>query len=128
MLAASRAPMMLERLVADALHCGLNSPVLWRLLVHEKTGGNPFFTIQFITELEEEGLLRFEPGAASLALELDRIHAKGYKANVVDLMVGKLSRFPDPTQESLKQLACLGNSAEFELLQTVYAGFKRRNA
>ena len=35
-------------------------------------------------------------------------------------MVGKLSRFSNVTQKFLKQLACLGNSAEFELLRTVY--------
>ena len=32
-------------------------------LVHEKTGGNPFFAIQFLTELAEEGLLAFDPVA-----------------------------------------------------------------
>jgi predicted ATPase len=89
-------------------------------LIHKKTGGNPFLTIQFITELEEEGLLRFEPGVAVWRWDVDRIHAKGYTANVVDLMVGKLSRLPNATQESLKQLACLGNRSEFELLRTVY--------
>jgi PAS domain S-box-containing protein len=109
-----------ERLVVDALHCAPNSAGLLAQLVHEKTGGNPFFTIQFIKELEEEGLLRFEPSAATWRWDIDRIHAKGYTANVVDLMVGKLSRFPNAMQESLKQLACLGNGAEFELLRTVF--------
>ena len=109
-----------ERLLAEAMRTGLEAAEPLARLIHEKTGGNPFFTIQFITELEEEGLLRFEPGAATWRWDIDRIHAKGYTANVVDLMVGKLSRFPDATQECLKQLACLGNSAEFELLRTVY--------
>jgi PAS domain S-box-containing protein len=113
-----------ERLVVDALRCGPNSAGLLAQLVHEKTGGNPFFTIQFIKELEEEGLLRFEPRAAAWRWDIDRIHAKGYTANVVDLMVGKLSRFPNATRESLKQLACLGNIAEFELLRTVYEDSK----
>ena len=89
-------------------------------LIHEKTGGNPFFAIQFIAELEEEGLLRFEPSAAAWRWDLDRIHAKGYTDNVVDLMVGKLSRLPECDAGALKQLACLGNSADFELLRTVY--------
>jgi PAS domain S-box-containing protein len=107
-------------LVSDSLRCEQERVSSLAALVFEKTGGNPFFTIQFITELEEEGLLRFEPSAATWRWDVDRIHAKGYTANVVDLMVGKLSRFPNATQESLKQLACMGNSAEFELLRTVY--------
>src|SRR5579863_2186475 len=108
------------RLVAEAMRCEREAADPLAQLIYEKTGGNPLFTIQFITELEEERLLRFEPSAAAWRWDVDRIHAKGYTANVVDLMVGKLSRFSNVTQESLKQLACLGNSAEFELLRTVY--------
>ena len=37
-------------------------------LVYEKTGGNPFFTIQFLTALAEEKLLAFSPGAGALGL------------------------------------------------------------
>ena len=53
-----------------------------------------------------------------------RIHAKGYTDNVVDLMVGKLSRLPINTQKALQQLACLGNSAERALLAMVREGSK----
>ena len=108
------------RLLADAMRCERRAADPLAQLIHEKTGGNPFFTIQFIMELEEEGLLRFEPRAATWRGEIDRIHAKGYTANVVDLMVGKLSRFSDATREALKQLACLGNGAEFDLLRAMY--------
>ena len=51
--------------------------------------------------------------------DLDRIHAKGYTDNVVDLMVGKLTRLPAETQEALQQLACLGNVAEIATLSIV---------
>ena len=44
--------------------------------------------------------------------DLDRIHAKGYTDNVVDLMVGKLTRLPVETQQALQHLACLGNVAD----------------
>ena len=54
------------------------------------------------------------------AWDLNRIHAKGYTDNVVDLMVGKLNRLPVETQNALQQLACLGNSAEFAMLRMVY--------
>ncbi|MFL6310473.1 MAG: PAS domain-containing protein [Terriglobales bacterium] len=117
---APLGPEDIGQLVADSLRCERETAGLLAQLVHEKTGGNPFFTFQFITELEQEGLLRFEPNAATWRWDLKRIHSKGYTTNVVDLMVGKLSRFPNATQESLKQLACLGNSAEFGLLRTVF--------
>ncbi|MFL6388374.1 MAG: PAS domain-containing protein [Terriglobales bacterium] len=117
---APLGPDDIGQLIADSLRCEPEAAGPLAQLIHEKTGGNPFFTIQFITELEQESLLSFEPSAAIWRWDLEHIHSKGYTANVVDLMLGKLSRFPNATQESLKQLACLGNSAEFGLLRTVY--------
>src|SRR5258706_567157 len=78
------------RLVADALHC---KPELARPLaelVQEKTGGNPFFAIQFFIALADEGLLAFDPVASAWQWNIDRIPAKSYADNVVDLMEGKL--------------------------------------
>ena len=37
-------------------------------------------------------------------------------------MVGKLNRLPAETQEALQQFACMGNSAEFEMLRMAYQG------
>ena len=90
-------------------------------LVHEKTAGNPFFVIQFLHALAEEGLLRFDHDAARWSWDLDRIRAKGYTDNVVDLMVGKLTRLPVETQQALQQLACLGNVADIAMLSIVLA-------
>jgi signal transduction histidine kinase len=89
-------------------------------LVHEKTGGNPFFAIQFFTALADEGLLGFDPVAPAWQWDMDRIRAKSYTDNVVDLMAGKLKRFSATTQEALKQLACLGNVAEIATLALVH--------
>ncbi len=60
-------------------------------LVHAKTAGNPFFVLQFLQALADEGLLAFDHEAQRWSWDLDRIHAKGYADNVVDLMVGKLA-------------------------------------
>src|SRR3984957_7871404 len=80
------------RLVTDALHCEGDSGHPLAQLVHEKTGGNPFFSIQLLTTLAEEGLLRLDPNAATWIWDLAGIHAKGYTENVVDLIVGKVKR------------------------------------
>jgi predicted ATPase/signal transduction histidine kinase len=106
----------LGRLIADSLHCEPERASPLAQLVHEKTGGNPFFAIQFIYALAEEALLTFDHRQARWSWDLNRIHAKGYTDNVVELMVGKLNRLPVETQNALQQLACLGNSAEFALL------------
>jgi len=110
----------LRSLIADTLHCDPDHAAPLAQLIHDKTAGNPFFAIQFISALAEEGLLTFDHGEGRWTWDLNRIHAKGYTDNVVDLMVGKLNRLPAETQKALQQLACLGNSAEFTLLQMVY--------
>ena len=107
-------------LMADAFRCEPERVVPLAHLVHEKTAGNPFFAIQFISSLAEEGMLTFDHDAARWSWDLDRIHAKRYTDNVVDLMVGKLTRLPADTQQVVQQLACLGNAAAVATLSLVY--------
>ena len=108
------------RLVADALHCAADSSHPLAKLVHEKTGGNPFFAIQFLTALAEEGLLSRDPDAGTWIWDLARIRAHGYTDNVVDLMVEKLKRLSNTAQTALQQFACLGNVAEIATLSVVF--------
>ena len=109
----------LRQLVADALRCESERAAPLARLVHDKTAGNPFFAIQFLTALGEEGLVAIDADNTRWRWDLDRIHAKGYTDNVVDLMVGKLTRLPAKTQAALQQLACLGNAAHIKMLSIV---------
>jgi len=110
----------LGQLVADALHCERDSAHPLAQLMHEKTQGNPFFAIQFLTALAEDGLLALDAETATWIWDLARICAKGYTDNVVDLMVGKIKRLSDETQEALRQLACLGNVVQTAALALVH--------
>jgi serine/threonine protein kinase len=117
------APLGLDdvgQFIADALHCVPERVRPLAQLVQEKTGGNPFFAIQFFTALAEEGLLVFDPIARAWQWSMDRIRAKSFTDNVVALMVGKLKRTSPTTQEALKQLACLGNIAPTTNLAMVH--------
>ncbi|MGJ5814571.1 sigma 54-interacting transcriptional regulator [Paludibaculum fermentans] len=109
----------LEQLISDSLHCDTSYSGPLAQLLHDKTSGNPFFAIQFLSALFEEGLLTFEHVEGRWLCDLDGIHAKGYTDNVVELMVRKLSRLIPEARNALKQLACLGHSAEFTMLQVV---------
>jgi PAS domain S-box-containing protein len=109
----------LTQLIMDSVHCETERATPLAQLIHEKTAGNPFFAIQLISVLLDEGLLTFNHGEGQWTWDLNRIYAKGYTDNVVDLMVGKLSHLPAETQKALRQMACLGNGARFATLQTI---------
>ncbi len=110
----------LALLMEDSLHCKPEEIAPLAELVHQKTEGNPFFSIQFISALAEEGLLNFDHTSGKWIWQLNRIRAKEYTDNVVALLVGKLSRLPAGTQEALRQLACFGSSSDFTLLETIF--------
>jgi PAS domain S-box-containing protein len=107
------------RLAADALHCEPERARSLAQLVHEKTSGNPFFAIQFLMALNEDGLLVFDPVAPAWRWNMDRIRARSYTDNVADLLVEKLKRLSDPAQDAMKQLACLGNVVDVATLTLV---------
>src|SRR5205823_10662610 len=63
----------LSLLAAGAMHCAPERVRPLAQLVQEKTGGNPFFAVQFLTELAEEELLAFDPVAPAWQWDIDRI-------------------------------------------------------
>jgi PAS domain S-box-containing protein len=107
------------KLVADSLNCATDSAEPLAKLVYEKTGGNPFFTIQFFTSLAEERLLRFDPAHSAWTWDMSRIRTKEYTDNLGEFMAAKLHRLSSRSQEALGQFACLGNTAELSYLARV---------
>ncbi|MEW6343351.1 MAG: AAA family ATPase [Pseudomonadota bacterium] len=108
-----------EHLLADSLRCEPQEVARLAHLVYEKTAGNPFFVIQFISVLAEESLLTFDHARSQWRWDLQRIFAKGFTDNVVDLMVGKLNRLSVAAQRVVQILACFGNSCDVQTLSFV---------
>src|SRR5262249_31594313 len=109
----------LGSLVADSLRCDAEQVAPLVGLVHAKTDGNPFFVIQFLHVLADEGLLAFDHERARWSWDLGGVHTKRYTDNIVELLVEKLSRLPLDVQAALRQLACLGNVADVAILSIV---------
>jgi len=107
----------LEQLLAESLHGDLQRVAPLARLILDKTQGNPFFALQFISTLAEEDLLTFDYARAQWSWDLDSALAMGYADAVVDLVVGRLARLSVPTRETLQTFACLGNTARFDVLQ-----------
>lgn len=109
----------LSSLVSDALGCSqdLSAPLVH--VVFEKTRGNPFFAVQFLKSLYHEKLLWFNQVNQHWEWDLPGVDAVGYSEDVVDLLVDKLRKLPESTQEMLLRKACLGNRTDIAALSAV---------
>jgi PAS domain S-box-containing protein len=103
-------------LLDDCLHCGRAAAQPLARLVHDKTAGNPFFVMQFLSALEHEGLLVFDSNTAAWRWDVVQIRAKDFTDNVAHLLIARLHRLAAATVEYLQRLACLGNSADLQTL------------
>ncbi|MGQ0503813.1 MAG: AAA family ATPase [Myxococcaceae bacterium] len=109
------------QLVADAVRRPRQDVQPLAELVYERTAGNPFFAVQLLTSLHQEGLIRFDPRSASWRWSLGAIRARGFTHEVVDLMLERLRALPEATKDGLKLAACLGSRVEVATLAMVRA-------
>ena len=106
----------ITNLIADTVRKDRGSVILLAELVVGKTQGNPFFVNQFLRTLYEENLLIFNSEQRNWDWNISEIEAVGITDNVVELMVGKLRKMPDSTQQVLRLAACVGNSFDLNTL------------
>ncbi len=112
-------PLSLEdvgQLVTDALP-GAGPAVVAPLatLARAKTDGNPFFLLQFMLTLHQDGLLVRTP-EGRWRWDAEAIRARGYSDNVVDFMAGKLRQLPRDTLYLLRLAACVGTAVAPSML------------
>ena len=113
-----------DQLIAETLHSDSESVRPLAELVVRKTGGNPFFVSEFMKTLYQENLLTFQPphagGIGRWKWDVAEIEAMSITDNVVDLMIGKLQKFPESTQQVLRLGACLGNQFDLNTLSLIH--------
>jgi predicted ATPase/signal transduction histidine kinase len=106
-------------LIADTLRCRSEDAAPLAELVREKTDGNPFFMIQFLTALYQEHLIEFDPDGPAWRWDIERIRQQGLTDNVVELLVERLRRLPAAAQDVLKLAACVGSTASARTLAVI---------
>ena len=109
----------IAHLLSDALTSEISLVTPLAQLVHEKTGGNPFFVIQFTFALRDDGLLAFDTNALCWSWDVNRIRARGFTDNLAEFMVAKIGRLPLATRELLKRFACFGRAVPAASLATL---------
>ncbi|SET45387.1 trifunctional serine/threonine-protein kinase/ATP-binding protein/sensor histidine kinase [Stigmatella erecta] len=106
----------IQRLVADTLPgAGAEIREPLSVLALQKTGGNPFFLLQFLRTLNQDGLLVRTP-EGSWRWDAEGVRARGYSDNAVDFMVGTLRQLPAATRHLLRLAACVGNAFPLRIL------------
>lgn len=105
-------PSALTHFVADTLRRPVTAVEPLAGLIREKTQGNPFFAIHFLTALHREGLLLHDPVDGGWRWDLSAIRRQGFTDNVVELMLGRLRRLSAAARDVLAQAACVGSTVD----------------
>jgi predicted ATPase/signal transduction histidine kinase/tRNA A-37 threonylcarbamoyl transferase component Bud32 len=116
------APLHLQQignLIADTVRKDTKSALPLAELVVSKTQGNPFFVNQFLKTLYQENLLKFNFKERNWDWNISEIESVGITDNVIELMIGKLRKMPESTQQVLRLAACVGNSFDLKTLSII---------
>ncbi|MDZ7966131.1 MAG: AAA family ATPase [Nostoc sp. DedSLP03] len=103
----------LSQLIAETLHRDVDTVRSLGELVLRKTQGNPFFVSEFLRMLYSENLLTFDRSHLSWQWNIAQLQTQNITNNVVELLLLKLKKLPEETQQILRLAACIG--AEFDL-------------
>ncbi|MGA7936793.1 MAG: AAA family ATPase, partial [Kovacikia sp.] len=103
----------LSQLIAETFYRNTDTVRSLAELVLRKTEGNPFFVNEFLRMLHSENLLTFAAEQRSWQWNMAQIEAQTITDNVVELLLSKLKKLPEATQQLLQLAACIG--AEFDL-------------
>ena len=93
-----------------------------------KTGGNPFFVIEFLKSLYTEGLVKFNIESLKWEWNIEHIKQQNLTDNLVELMAGKIKKLPHKVQQMLKIAACMGNEFELKNLALITEKTKQETA
>ncbi|HNT77604.1 MAG TPA: AAA family ATPase [Anaerolineae bacterium] len=106
----------LNQLIEEALQSknGYIAPLT--ALVYEKTGGNPFFAIEFLASLPEEGALAFDYDLKKWRWDEARIRATDIPATMTAFVMRKVEKLTESTQQVLALAACIGNVFDLKML------------
>jgi predicted ATPase/signal transduction histidine kinase/tRNA A-37 threonylcarbamoyl transferase component Bud32/DNA-binding Lrp family transcriptional regulator len=107
------------QLIIDTLKCDIERAKPLAELIFHKTGGNPFFLTQVLKFIYQENLLCFNFITGKWQWEIERIRQIDITDNVVELMIGKIRKLHDSTQNILKLAACIGNIFNLDILSVI---------
>ncbi|MEH2249235.1 trifunctional serine/threonine-protein kinase/ATP-binding protein/sensor histidine kinase [Nostoc sp.] len=109
----------LNHLIADTLHCPELVAVPLTQMVFAKTKGNPFFSIQFLKSLSDDGLIVLNSDVGYWQYDILKVKELALTDDVVEFIALQIEKLPINTQKVLKLAACIGNQFDLKTLAIV---------
>ncbi|ESJ26777.1 protein kinase [Cupriavidus sp. HPC(L)] len=97
------------QMIADAVKCPVSAVSALSACILDKTGDNPFFIVQFVAALADDGLLVYDVPSRGWGWDLERIRRREIADNIVGLMVERLTRLSEASLHAVTVLACMGS-------------------
>lgn len=98
-----------NELVADTLRSKATETAPLAKLIHRKTNGNAFFTIQFLSLLAKKRYINYDPGMGMWVWDIQTIERLKVTENVVGFLTEKLSALTQKQKDLISKASCLGN-------------------
>ncbi|KAL3941438.1 MAG: hypothetical protein SGBAC_004208 [Bacillariaceae sp.] len=90
-------------------------------LCFQKTLGNPFFVIEFMSMLQREDLVKFNIGTMKWSFDVSVIEEATFStSNVAELLRLRMEQMPADVEILLQVAACLGPTFRVSILETLW--------
>lgn len=109
----------IDQLISASLKKPVSDTAPLSELIHQNTGGNPYFVRHFLALLYTEGLLFYDFTTGTWRWDIGAIRSKAVAYNIVDFLDEKIKSLPDNTQAILKLAACIGDRFDLAMLSKV---------
>jgi predicted ATPase/signal transduction histidine kinase/ActR/RegA family two-component response regulator len=111
-------------LVADTLHCDLETATPLAEAIEDRAAGNPLFAVQFLESLYRDGYISFKtsslPGVVGgWQCDLVKIRELSFTDDILELMSSQLKHLSLAAQETIGIAACLGTQFDLHTLSEI---------
>jgi len=115
----SLSPGHIYQIISDSFKCTYAEAEILGNICLSKTDGNPFFLIQFLNSLVDQGFIKFKTESLKWEWDAAMIEKADITNNVVELMTARIQKLPEKTKRILKLASCIGNRFDLETLAII---------
>ncbi len=108
-----------NQFIADTLRASVNETHDLTEVVMKKTGGNPFFMKQFLQELVNQDIIKFDRDTSKWQWSIDEVNKLEISEYVVDLILKRMKMLDDSSAKVVSLAACIGNTFDYNTLLAI---------